>query len=150
MLDNDQQFPPRMDIPAWYSDAPRPVPAMLDENEFDVDHGIECQLRGCLAPLALMVVLWAACAGLAFGETFALQPGNEQAQRPLGVAGSTRITEAAKSGAGIGFEMLCGSNESRFGGTWSQAMAKKAAIEKRAGKQASYLAVYRGDLGKAK
>lgn len=74
MLDNEQQHPPRMDIPAWYSDASRRVPAMVDENEFDVDHGIECQLRGCLAPLALMVVLWAACAGLAFGQTFALQP----------------------------------------------------------------------------
>ena len=60
------------------------------------------------------------------------------------------MVEAAKSGAGVGFEMLDASTASRFGGTWSQAMAKKAAIEKRAGKQTSYLAVYRGDLGKAK
>ena len=74
MAYNQQQFPPRMDLPQWYSDAPRPVPSMLDENEFDVDHGIECQLRGCLAPLAMIVVLWACLAGLACGQTFALQP----------------------------------------------------------------------------
>lgn len=326
MLDNEQQHPLQMDLPSWYSDAPRPVPTMLDENEFDVDHGIECQLRGCLAPLAMMVVLWACLAGLACGQTFALQPGNDQALIPLAQRGSTRITEAelrqvegltirlrpqwiskagkwdhavtdacvatcrklgkkytillmgggdnptsaasltfyeaawkelgrryaadplcfavhpsvppkghseelfwgrpmpaaamaankrmisvaaaafpkqqiliagsandpaamrelirhgvavapgrfiykinslsaktttsgwagtdliveaAKAGAGIGFEMLDASTASRFGGTWSQAMAKKAALEKRAGKQTSYLAVYRGDLGKA-
>lgn len=47
---------------------------MRDENNVDVDHGIECELRGCLAPLALVVLLWAACAGLAFGQTCALQP----------------------------------------------------------------------------
>lgn len=65
-----------------------------------------------------------------------------------GWVGTDLVVEAAKAGAGVGFEMLCGSNESRFGGSWSQAMAKKAAIEKRAGKQSAYLAVYRGDLAK--
>lgn len=94
MLDNEQQYPLQMDVPAWYSEQPRPVPSMLDENEFDVDYGVECQLRGCLGPLALVVAVWAACAGLAFGQDFALQPGNDQAARPLGQRGSTRITEA--------------------------------------------------------
>lgn len=65
-MTDDQQFPMRMDIPAWYSDQPRHVPMMLDENEFDVDHGLECELRGCLAPLAMIVAVWAAFAGLAF------------------------------------------------------------------------------------
>jgi hypothetical protein len=63
--------------------------------------------------------------------------------------GARLISEAAKLGLFIGFEMLCGSNESRFGGTWAKAMANKAAIEKRAGKKTNYLAVYKADLAKA-
>lgn len=65
-----------------------------------------------------------------------------------GWAGTDLIVDAAKAGAGVGFEMLDASSASRFGGTWSQAMAKKAAIEKRAGKKTAYVAVYRGDLAK--
>jgi hypothetical protein len=59
------------------------------------------------------------------------------------------VVEAGKLDALIGFEMLCGSNESRFGGTWSMAMVNKRAIEKRAGKKTAYLAVYKPDLAKA-
>jgi hypothetical protein len=66
-----------------------------------------------------------------------------------GWAGTDLIVDAARMGAGIGWEMLCGSNESRFGGTWAKAMANKAAIEKRAGKKTNYLAVYKADLAKA-
>jgi hypothetical protein len=63
--------------------------------------------------------------------------------------GAGMKAEAAKAGAGIGFEMLDNSSASRFGGTFAQSMAKKAALEKRAGKKTSYLAAYRGDLAKA-
>lgn len=66
-----------------------------------------------------------------------------------GWAGTDLMVEAAKMGAGIGFEMLDNSSASRFGGTFAQAMAKKAALEKRAGVKTSYLAVYKGDLAKA-
>lgn len=65
-----------------------------------------------------------------------------------GWAGTDLIVDAAKAGAEIGFEMLCGSNESRFGGTWAKAMANKATLEKRAGKKTAYLAVYKADLAK--
>lgn len=65
MLDNEQQFPLQMDLPHWYSDRPGAVPPMLDEN--DVDEGVQCDLRGCLAAFGLIVAVWAAFAGLAFG-----------------------------------------------------------------------------------
>jgi hypothetical protein len=63
--------------------------------------------------------------------------------------GTDLVVDAATMGAGLAFEMLCGSNESRFGGTWAKAMANKAAIEKRAGKKTAYCAVYKADLAKA-
>lgn len=66
-----------------------------------------------------------------------------------GWAGTDLVVDAAKMGAEIGFEMLCGSNKSRFGGTWAKAMANKSAIEKRAGKKSSYIAGYKPDLAKA-
>jgi hypothetical protein len=66
-----------------------------------------------------------------------------------GWAGTDLIVDAAKMGAGIGFEMLDNSSASRFGGTFAQSMAKMAALEKRAGVKTSYLAIYRGDLAKA-
>lgn len=56
------------------------------------------------------------------------------------------MVDAAKLGARIGFEALDNSAASRFGGSWPQALAKKAEIEKRAGSKAVYLAKYRGDL----
>lgn len=56
------------------------------------------------------------------------------------------LVYAAKRGAQIGFEMLSGSNEERFGGTWAEAMANKAAIERACGVGACYEAVYPGDL----
>ncbi len=56
------------------------------------------------------------------------------------------MTDAAGLGADIGFEMLDASSAYRFGGTWQQAMAKKAEIEKRTGKTTKYLARYRQDL----
>lgn len=65
-----------------------------------------------------------------------------------GWAGTELVVDAAKVGASIGFEMLDNSSASRFGGTWQQAMAKKAAIEKRAGVKAAYCAIYKGDLAK--
>lgn len=61
-------------------------------------------------------------------------------------AGTDLIVEAAQMGADIGFEMLCGSNESRFGGTCTKAMANMNALEKRANKRAEYLAVYKADI----
>lgn len=63
-----------------------------------------------------------------------------------GWAGTDLVVSAAKAGADIGFEALCGSNESRFGGTWAKAMSNMAAIEKRAGKKAAYLAKYKADI----
>ena len=63
-----------------------------------------------------------------------------------GWSGTDLIVDAAKVGASIGWEPLCGSNESRFGGTWAKAMANKAAIEKRAGTGSAYLAKYKADL----
>jgi hypothetical protein len=66
-----------------------------------------------------------------------------------GWVGTDLVVEAAKAGAGIGFEMLDNSSASRFGGTFAQSMAKMAALEKRAGVKTSYLAIYRGDIAKA-
>lgn len=63
-----------------------------------------------------------------------------------GWAGTDLLVHTAKVGGDIGFEMLCGSNEKRFGGTWAKAMTKQAAIEKRAGKKAVYLAKYKADI----
>jgi hypothetical protein len=57
------------------------------------------------------------------------------------------LVYAAKRGAMIGFEMVGSTRESRFGGTWQQAMAKRAEIERQAGRKVSYLAVYPQDLG---
>lgn len=89
MLDNEQQYPLQMDVPAWYSDQPRPVPSMLDENEFDADYGVECQLRGCLAPLGLVALVWACLVGAAL----AAQPaaGLFALQQPPQPNGSLRI-----------------------------------------------------------
>lgn len=66
-----------------------------------------------------------------------------------GWVGADLIVDAAKLGAGIGWEMLDNSSAARFGGTFAQSMAKLAALEKRAGVKTSYLAIYRGDLAKA-
>lgn len=60
--------------------------------------------------------------------------------------GIVLMADAAKEGAGIGFEMLDVSSAYRFGGTWPQAMVKKAAIEQWTKKKTIYLARYRGDL----
>ena len=68
---------------------------MLDENDFDTDHGIECQLRGCLAPLAMIVVLWACLAGLACGQTFALQPA-AQSKTDLSPPTGNRLVSVAQ------------------------------------------------------
>jgi hypothetical protein len=68
------------------------------------------------------------------------------AKSDLNWIGTGLVVEAAKSGADFGFEMLDASSASRFGGTWQQAMAKKSALESRAGKKAVYLAKYRGDI----
>lgn len=67
-----------------------------------------------------------------------------------GWAGTDLIVHAAKAGALIGWESLDNSSASRFGGTWAQAMAKSAELEKRAGKKFSYRAHYKGDLAKVK
>jgi hypothetical protein len=50
-------------------------------------------LTGHLMVAAIVAVLWACSWGLAHGQTFALQPGNDQALIPLGQRGSTRIDE---------------------------------------------------------
>lgn len=63
-------------------------------------------------------------------------------------AGVTLLIDAAKLGADIGFEALGPSVESRFGGTWTQFVAKVKSIEKRAGKRFVYEAIYPGDLPK--
>ncbi len=57
------------------------------------------------------------------------------------------LVYAGQHGAAIGFEPLCGSNESRFGGTWAQATAKGNAVAKKAGVPVIYQAVYPPDLG---
>jgi hypothetical protein len=83
------------------------------------------------------------------GERFVYKINSLSAKTATtGWAGTDLIVDAAKVGASIGFEMLDNSSAARFGGTWQQAMAKKAAIEKRAGVKTSYLAVYKGDLAK--
>lgn len=66
-----------------------------------------------------------------------------------GWAGTDLIVEAARLKANIAFEMLQPSNHSKFGGTWQQMLDKKAALEKRAGRKAIYVAVYKPDLAKA-
>lgn len=72
------------------------------------------------------------------------------AKSPLDWASNTLVIEAGKAGALIGFEMLDNSSAQRFGGTFEQSMAKVDAIEKAAGKRISYLAIYRGDVAKAR
>lgn len=67
----------------------------------------------------------------------------------LGWAGNTLLVDAAKLGADIGFEALQPSNHPKFGGTWSQFVAKVKEIERRAGKRFVYKALYRFDLAKA-
>lgn len=55
---------------------------------------------------------------------------------------------AVSKGADVGFEMLQPSVSPKFGGTWKQAMDKKAAIETVVGREAIYCAPYPPDLGK--
>lgn len=49
---------------------------------------------GCLTVVVAAAIVWGCLFGAAHGQTCALQPGNDQAARPLGQRGSTRITEA--------------------------------------------------------
>lgn len=79
------------------------------------------------------------------------------AKSPVDWASNVLVIEAMKLGARGGFEMLCGSNESRFkdpkdktpqSQLYAKAMAVVAEIEKRAGKKIDYLAPYRADFGR--
>ncbi len=63
-------------------------------------------------------------------------------------AGNTLLVDAAKLGADIAYEALQPSNHEKFGGTWPQFVAKVKEIERRAGKQFVYEAIYRIDLAK--
>jgi hypothetical protein len=74
---------------------------------------------------------------------------NAMSPKPnLSWAGNTLLVDAAKAGADIGYEALQPSNHEKFGGTWAQFVAKVKEIERRAGKQFVYEAVYRYDLPK--
>lgn len=65
-----------------------------------------------------------------------------------GWVGTDLVVEASKAGAMIGFEMLQPSNHPNFSGTWDQMLNKKVALENRAGRKASYVAIYRKDFSK--
>lgn len=69
-------------------------------------------------------------------------------KKNMGWAGNTLLIEAAKLGADIAYEALQPSSDSRFGGTWTDFVAKVKEIERRAGKLFSYQAIYPGDLTK--
>lgn len=58
------------------------------------------------------------------------------------------LVYAGQHGASIGFEPLCSSGESRFGGTWAQATAKGSEVAKRGRVGIGYQAVYPPDLGR--
>lgn len=60
------------------------------------------------------------------------------------------VIYAGKQGAGIGWELVGSTLESRFGGTWEQAMAKAAEISKLAGQPVDYLGTYPPDLKRLK
>jgi len=79
-------------------------------------------------------------------DRFLYKINSISAKLDLTWSGVGLLVWAAAYGAQIGGEMLDASTASRFGGTWKQAMAKVAAIEKKAGKKFAYLAPYRQDL----
>jgi hypothetical protein len=70
-----------------------------------------------------------------------------KASTSIGATHNQLLVYAANRGAMIGCEMVGSTREKRFGGTWQQAMAKRAEIERLAGRKFSYLAVYPQDLG---
>jgi hypothetical protein len=70
-------------------------------------------------------------------------------KKNMGWAGNTLLIEAAKLGADICFEALQPSNHQRFGGSWTDFVAKVKEIERRAGKRFSYAALYPLDLVRA-
>jgi hypothetical protein len=65
---------------------------------------------------------------------------------PLTWNGVTLLADAARLGAYISYEALQPSNHPNFGGTWAQFCAKVKEIERMAGKQFVYEAIYRFDL----
>ncbi len=74
---------------------------------------------------------------------------NAMSPKPnLSWAGNTLLVDAAKAGADIGYEALQPSNHDKFGGTWTQFVAKVKEIERRAGKRFVYQCLYRVDLGR--